>query len=207
MSRNDREAGFTLIEMLVSLTILLLAMAGLASLLIQNSRINKSEQMTVEVQGNARNTLSMVVQKLRSAGWDPKNWGIPTVRLDGAIPGSSTADTISEIEIFADLDEVGTSAADACDGVDEQMHVRHVGGQVIWRRTNNVNDPFIVVANNISNDANGDGTIEPMFVVDDPADPTRITVQITARSPVVDPVTRDFIRYTVSSDVVLRKDL
>ena len=41
--------------------------------------------MTVEVQGNARNTLSMVVQKLRSAGWDPMNWGIPTVRLDGEV--------------------------------------------------------------------------------------------------------------------------
>jgi len=204
---REREAGFSLIEMLVGLTILLLAMTGLASLLIQNSQINKAEQLTVEVQGNARNTLSMVVQKMRSAGWDPMNHGIPSVRLDGDIPGSSTSDSISEIEIFADLDEVGTSAADACDGTDEQIHIRHVNNQVIWRRTNDPNDPYIVVANNISNDSDGDGTIEPMFVPDDPTDPTVITVRITAQSPVVDPVTKDFIRYTVSSDVVLRKDL
>jgi len=205
--RREREAGFSLIEMLISIAILLMAMTGLASLLIQNSKINKAEQLTVEVQGNARNTLSMVVQKLRSSGWDPMNHGIPSVRLDGDIPGSDDTDAISEIEIFADLDEAGTDATDACDGTDEQVHIRHVNGQVIWRRTNNVADPYTVVANNISNDANGDGTIEPMFVPDDPTDPTVITVQITARSPVVDPVTRDFIRYTVSSDVVLRKDL
>ena len=65
---------------------------------------------------------------------------------------------------------------------------------------------FEILADNISNDANGDGTIEPMFVLD-AIPPTRITVQITAQSPVVDPNTRDFIRYTVSSDVVLRKEL
>jgi prepilin-type N-terminal cleavage/methylation domain-containing protein len=208
-ARAAGQAGFSLIEMLVGLTILMLAMVGLASLLIQNSKINKAEQLTAEVQANARNTLSMVVQKMRSAGWDPMNWGIPTVRLDGAIPGSDATDSISEIEVYADLDEdpSTTGASDACDGTDEQIHIRHLNNQVIWRRTNDPSDPYVVVANNISNDANGDGTIEPMFTVDDPADPTVVTIQITAQSPVVDPVTKDFIRYTVSSDVVLRKDL
>ena len=207
--RRSPQAGFSLIEMLVGLTILMFAMGGLASLLIQNSKINKAEQLTAQVQSNARNTLSMVVQKVRSSGWDPMNWGIPSVRLDGDIPGSSTGDSISEIEVFADLDEdpLTGSAADACDGTDEQVHIRHVNNQVVWRRTNDALDPYVVVANNISNDADGDGAIEPMFSVDDPADPTVVTIQVTARSPVVDPVTRDFIRYTVSSDVVLRKDL
>lgn len=208
MSRRRHEAGFTLVEMLVSVVILLLAMAGLASLLIQNSRINKSEQMTVEVQGNARNTLSMIVQKLRSAGWDPKNYGIPTVRLDGAIPGSSTTDDISEIEIFADLDEAPVgSIPDATTADGEQILIRHVNNQVVWRMTYDPNDPFVIVSDNISNDANGDGTIEPMFTPDSTVSPTQVTVQITAQSPVVDPVTGDFIRYTVRSDVVLRKDL
>lgn len=208
MNRTWREAGFTLIEMMISIVVLLLAMGGLASLLIQNSRINKSEQMTVEVQGNARNTLSMVVQKLRSAGWDPNNRGILTVRLDGAIPGSSTADTISELEIFADLDEAfAATAADATTGDGEQILIRHVGNQVIWRTTSDPNDPFVIVSDNISNDADGDGTIEPMFTPDSVTSPTQVTVQITAQSPVIDPVTQDFIRYTVSSDVVLRKDL
>jgi prepilin-type N-terminal cleavage/methylation domain-containing protein len=208
MNRIERQAGFSLIEMMISIVVLLLAMAGLASLLIQNSRINKSEQMTVEVQGNARNTLSMVVQKLRSAGWDPNAMGIPTLRLDGTIPGSSAVDTISEIEIFADLDEVivGT-VPEATESDGEQILIRHVNNQIIWRTTADPNDPFVIVSDNISNDSNGDGTIEPMFTPNSVTTPTIVTVQITAQSPVIDPITQDFIRYTVSSDVVLRKDL
>ena len=83
--------------------------------------------------------------------------------------------------------------------------IRHVGNRIVWRRTNDVSDPFIVLATNITNDADGDGTVEEMFVVTPPADPKFITVQITAQSPIPDPVSGEFIRYTVSSDVVIRK--
>jgi hypothetical protein len=134
--------------------------------------------------------------------------GIPTLRLDGAIPGSSTSDTISEIEIFADLDEVIVATVpEATEAEGEQILIRHVNNQVVWRTTSDPNDPFAIVSDNISNDADGDGTIEPMFTPNSVTSPTVITVQITAQSPVIDPITRDFIRYTVSSDVVLRKDL
>ena len=51
----------------------MMALTGLASLLIQNARVNKAQQMTAEVQANARNCLSMIVQELRSAGWNPMN--------------------------------------------------------------------------------------------------------------------------------------
>jgi prepilin-type N-terminal cleavage/methylation domain-containing protein len=193
ITRNDR--GFSLIEMLVSLALLMMALSGLASLLIQNARVNKAQQMTAEVQANARNCLSMIVQELRSAGWNPKNVsGFNTVITD-----QNLGDGISEIEIFADLDEDTLT-----DSLDEQVLVRHVGNQVVWRRTNDTNDPFIVLSNNISNDANGDGTPEPMFIPDITPNPTRITVRITAQSPSPDPTSGQFIRYTVSSDVVLR---
>ena len=196
---NERvQRGFSLIEMLVSMAVLLAAMAGLASLLIQNARVNKAQQMTVDVQSNARNCLSLIVQELRSAGWNPMNVsGMSTVITD-----QDLSDGISEIEVFADLDEDGLT-----DSVDEQMLIRHVGNQVLWRPTNDPNDPFIVLATNISNDADGDGVPEPMFVPDTTPDPTRITVRITAQSPVPDPTSNRFIRYTVSSDVVLRKTL
>ncbi len=186
--------GFTLIETMVSLVILLLAMAGLSSLLIQNAKINRSEQLQADVQANARNSLSMVVQRLRSAGWDPTDAGIASVAED-----TNLTDNIAEIEIFADFDEDGATTTN-----DEQVMIRHLNNQIVWRRT--AASAFEILADNISNDADGDGTIEEMFVLD-ATPPTRITVQITAQSPVVDPNTRDFIRYTVSSDVVLRKEL
>lgn len=197
-TRGGDERGFSLIELLVSVTVLVLAFGGLASLLIQNARINKAQRMTAEVQANARNTLSMVVQALRSAGWDPTNAGIATVNLD-----PDTSDDISEIEVFADVNEDGDT-----DDADEQILIRHLGSsrEVVWRPTSDTTASFVVLSSNISNDADGDGTIEPMFVPD-ASPPTRITVQITAQSPAPDPTSGQFIRYTVSSDVVLRKEL
>ena len=138
--------------MLVSLTVLLMVMAGLTSLLIENSRINKAQQLTAQAQADARNSLAVIEQRLRSAGWDPLNAGISTVNLDGDL-----SDAVSEIEVFADLD--------------------------------------------------GDGTVEPMFVPDSATNPRRISIRITARSPVPNPMSGEFIRFTVASDVVLRKSL
>ncbi len=193
------QRGFSLIETLVSLVILMLAMSGLASLLIQNARVNKAQRMTADVQSNARNCLSLITQKLRSAGWDPTSSGtIQTVITDADL-----SDNISEIEVFADLDEDGSTAGD----IDESVLIRHVGNRIEWRRDDSTGSPFIVLATNISNDEDGDGVIEPMFQPDVTPNPTRITVQITAQSPVPDPTSGEFIRYTVRSDVVLRKTL
>jgi len=197
--RERAQSGFSLVEMLVSMTVLMLALGGLTSLLIQNSRINKGQRMAAETQANARNTLSMVVQKLRSAGWDPRNsGGFPSVNTDADL-----SDDVSEIEIFADLNEDTDT-----DDQDEQILIRHVGstGQVVWRLSSDTSDPFDVVSTNISNDADGNGTPEPMFVPN-ANPPTLVTVTVTARSTAPDPTTRRFIRYTVSSDVVLRKNL
>jgi hypothetical protein len=93
------------------------------------------------------------------------------------------------------------------DQAKEQMLIRHQNGRVEWRSTNNVSAPFTIMAANISNDADGDGNIEPMFVPDSYSDPTRVTVQVTAEAPMPDPLSGEAIRYTVSSDVVLRKRL
>ncbi|MDH3628168.1 MAG: type II secretion system GspH family protein [Acidobacteriota bacterium] len=194
------ESGFTMLEMLISLAVLSMAMSGLASLLVQNSRINKQQQMTAEVQANARNCLSLLVQRMRSAGWNPSNdISVGTLTLDADL-----SDDDSEIEIFADLTADGDT-----DEADEQVFIRHdaSAGAIVWRRDNDVLTPFNTVAVNISNDANGDGTIEPMFTPDSVTAPTMVTIQVTAVSPVPDPISGDLIRYTVSSDVVLRKNI
>lgn len=183
-----------MIEALVGLTVLMLAMTGVASMLIQNSRINKKQQMTVQVQADARNCLSMIVQKIRSAGWDPRGIGFDGVTLD-ANPG----DDISEIDVRADLNNDGDIDDDF-----EQLKIRHTNGRVEWRRT--AAGSFETLAINISNDADGDGTAEAMFIAD-ASPPTRISVTVTAQSPQQDPATNDYIRYTISTDVVLRDAL
>lgn len=194
-----RQRGFSLVELMVSLVVLLLTLAGLTKMMLENSRINRAQQMTAQVQSNARNAMSIVVQKLRSAGWNPMNADIDIVTWD-AIPG----DGISEIEIFADLDEDG-----ATDSEDEQIVIRHTDGRLLMRRSNDVTDPFVVVATHITNDADGDGTVEEMFssITETTPSADRILVQITAQSPIPDPMSGEFIRYTVRSEVSLRKTL
>jgi len=203
MKPARRQRGFSMVEVLVSLTVLSLAMTGLFSLLVHNSRLNKSEQMKAETQANARNVLSIVVQKLRSAGWDP----LGTDLFAGLTLDTNTGDTIAEITVRADYHTAGTP--DTPDGLADQINevivFRHTNGMIIWDQDDD--GTFEVLAVNISNDADGDGTIENMFVPDSTTDPQRITIQITAQSPVIDPNTRDFTRYTVTSDVYIRKDL
>jgi len=203
-ARDARDqSGFSMVEVLVSLTVLTLAMAGLGGLLVHNSKVNKSEQMKAETQSNARNTLSVLVQRLRSAGWDP----LGSDSFVGITPDTNTGDTMAEITMRTDFHTPGTPGTP--DGlaseIDEIVVFRHTNGMIIWDRDND--NKFDILAIDISNDADGDGTIEDMFVVDDVTAPTRVTVQITARSPVVDPLTKDFTRFTVSSDVLFRKEI
>ncbi len=197
MRRDGPEGGFTLVEMLVSLTLLSMVFGGIAALMIQNSQINRTEQMSAEVQSNARNCLSMIVQVLRTAGWDPKNAGFAAVGLDPS-PTNST----NYIEVFADLNEDGDT-----NDANEDVTIRWATDTIEWRTTSDTTQPYVTLADSISNDADGDGTPETMFVADSMSNPTRITVRITARSPVPDPRTGQYIRYTVSSEVVLRKKL
>ena len=187
------ETGFTLVELLVSLALLSMVLGGVAGLLVQNSKINRAEQMSAEVQSNARTCLSMIVQALRTAGWDPKNAGFAAVALD---PSPTT--TNNYIEAFADLNEDGDT-----NDAGEDLIIRWAVDRIEWRT--DPSQPYVTLADSISNDADGDGSAETMFVADSMTHPTRITVRITARSPVPDPRSGQYIRYSVTSDVVLRK--
>ena len=98
----NKQRGFSLVELMVSMAVLLLALAGLAKMTLEGSQINRAQQMTAQVQANARNCMTMVVQKLRSAGWDPANNGLAMITWDADL-----TDGVSEIEVFADLDRKG----------------------------------------------------------------------------------------------------
>ena len=195
MRYGSSQRGFSLVEMLVGMTVLLFVMAGAMGLIVHNSRINKSQQMAVAMQSDVRTCMSMIIQKMRTAGWDPTGAGIQVVRLD-----STPGDGIEEIEVYADLDNDGATT-----GTGEQVLIRFIEDRIEWRRS--AAGSFEIMAVGISNDADGDGTAEPMFTPDSTTDPTRILVQVTAESPFADPITGSRIRYTLSSDLALRKTL
>ncbi|HXU10465.1 MAG TPA: prepilin-type N-terminal cleavage/methylation domain-containing protein, partial [Candidatus Binatia bacterium] len=158
------EDGFSLLEILVSLAIFAMAMGGLAGLLVQNSQINRASQMRAEVQSTARNCLSMIVQVLRTSGWDPRNAGFPPVVLDPSPTG-----TTNYIETLADLNEDGDTSDSG-----EDVLIRWVGNRVEWRTTSDTTQPFVILADTISNDSDGDGVAETMFVPDATPNPTRV---------------------------------
>jgi len=195
MKSPGNERGFTMLEALIAVAILLMAMTAIAGMLIQCSRIGMSQRLAANTQSDARSSLALILGKLRTAGWDPMSAGLQVVQLD-----TNLGDNISEIETFADLDADGDT-----DGLNEQVLIRHVGDRIEWRRE--ASGSFEILAIGVSNDSDGNGAPEPMFVPDSTTNPTRVVVQITAESPELDPVTRAPIRFTVASEVVFRKKL
>lgn len=200
---SEDSRGFSLIEMLIALTVFLFIMIAMTGMLIQNSRINKAQQLRQETQATARNCLEIVVQRLRSSGWDPTNAGVAGLVLDPDDVDADHADGVNNVGVFADLNGDGETDGTATNDDDgEELLIRHNGTRVEWRTT--AAGSFVVVAEDITNDADGDGVAEPMFLPDADPSPTRVTVQISARSAVPEPGSNDFFRYTVRSVVVLR---
>ncbi len=195
MTTPGNEHGMGILEVLIATAILLSAMAAVGGMLLQSSRIGRSQQIAADMQADARSCLAMIVGKLRTAGWDPMSAGIQVVQLD-----TDLGDNISEIEMFADLDADGDT-----DGLNEQVLIRHIEDRVEWRRQ--ASGSFEILAVHVSNDSDGDGNPEPMFVPDSLTDPTRVVVQITTESAEPDPVTGTPMRFTVASEVVFRKKL
>ena len=90
MSRRPSQGGFTLLEVLLSLALLLTIMASVAGILIRNGRINRSQQMAAELQSSTRTSLSMPRLSRTSAAGFIRSWslGLP-IRI--ATRGSDTA--------------------------------------------------------------------------------------------------------------------
>ncbi len=195
---TTRSDGFSLLEFMLAVALLLLLFAGLAPTLIQSAQMNRSQQLAAEAQGNARACVTLITERLRSNGWDPRQLGVPPLTL-GPISGGGT----DSIAVFGDLDENGTLNNAA--GSNEAVLIRHQGDRIEWRR--GAAGTFETLAENITDDADGDGTAEPLFVPSPLANPRVIIVRVTARSPTPDPRTGDFARFTVISEVVLRNNL
>jgi type II secretory pathway pseudopilin PulG len=201
----NNQRGFTLTEILISFALLMVGLVAAASVLVTGAKVNQAQQLTVDVQSTARNTLSVIVQALRSGGWNPRNVNTidKAVMLD-----QNLGDRISEITVYADLSADGDLNDDG-----ETLKISHdpVHNRVEWVRFPDTETDLDKkkprpIGVHITNDEDGDGTPEPMFAADNTTDPTRITVKITAESPVRDLATGRYIRYTVKSDVLLRRN-
>ena len=75
--RLARVAGFTLIEMMISITIGLGILAGLVGVLATNASNSRSNDKTSELMTNGRYALNSIKQELREAGFRGYTWSEP----------------------------------------------------------------------------------------------------------------------------------
>ncbi len=189
------ERGFSLVEAIVGMVILTVSTAILGAMLVQSARINRLQRTQAELQESARTCLSIVVQTLRTSGWNPRQvTGIAPV-----VPTPAGSTAVEQVRLSADLDGDGT-----LNGPDEIIDIRHTGDRVEWQRPLVSGSTFEILAVDISNDANGDGVVEPMFTLSSATAPKTVNVRITAQSKGRDVQSGKFLRYTLNSLVTLR---
>ena len=74
---RGRESGFTLIEMMIAITIGLGILAGLVGVLAANSNNSRTNDRTSELMSNGRYALNSMKQELRQAGFRAYTWADP----------------------------------------------------------------------------------------------------------------------------------
>ncbi|MEP6789882.1 MAG: prepilin-type N-terminal cleavage/methylation domain-containing protein, partial [Ramlibacter sp.] len=83
-----RSGGFTLIELMISVTMGLIIVAGLAGVLASTASSSKTNDRTSELQSNGRYALSSIKNELLQAGYRGYTWAEPnTPVVVGAVTG------------------------------------------------------------------------------------------------------------------------
>lgn len=81
MSDPRQASGFSLVEMMISITIGLIIISALVGVLVTNSQNAKTNERTSEVQENGRYALDHLRSALRHAGYRGYTWGVKTEQL------------------------------------------------------------------------------------------------------------------------------
>ena len=104
---ENREEGFTLVELLIAMALGLIVLTSLASAFVsQRKTFDVQEQVAEMVQG-ARAAMDMISSELKMAGYDPTD----ADNFDG-VPYSAT-----QLQILADIDDdAGTGVGDGDTG-------------------------------------------------------------------------------------------
>lgn len=150
---RDPAAGYSLIELLISMAILTVLLAGLYSVLFQSQATFEAQQDDVAIRQQARVGVDQLTNELRLAGYDMGN-------LNEAV----AAGTTTSVTFVADIDDgsadppCGAAFEDAADGGAERVAYRAVDGELLrtvdcWDGTSWTNEyTDQVVARNLLDD-------------------------------------------------------
>ncbi len=170
---TDR-AGFTLIEMMVSMTIGMLVIAGVTGTFTAQTRQNKAEEEISQMHQNVRGAIDLIGRELMQAGYKASGGSVTGVTYNA-----------SQLLIQADID--GNGAIDPTNNTSLEyiVYVWDSANMRITRQLGTGGTPQIV-ADNITactfsyNDASGVSTTTSSLI-------RKVTVNITGRTAKVDP--------------------
>jgi type IV pilus assembly protein PilW len=172
VSWHKKTAGFTLLELLVSMAIGLVVIAAVAGTFTAQTRQNSAEEQIAQMQQNVRGALDLMLREIQMAGYKPAG---------GTFNGIQTS-TSTTLRIKLDLDSTGVET----DGTTDDITYTFDSSSGLITRTLNNGGSSATLADNITgftfaySDANGASTTTNTSV-------RRITINITARTAKPDP--------------------
>ncbi len=98
---NNRQAGFSLIELMISLAILGVVLAGVVLMFTNTSSYNTKQEMMTDVMQAVRAARALMIDEIRSAGMNPED----DIRVGFQVDGDDRFDTDNNsIHFTRDID-------------------------------------------------------------------------------------------------------
>src|SRR5438093_7161760 len=105
------QAGFTLVELMVAMSIFLLILVGVFQVFDPSHRAYQASERKLGVQQNARVAMDVMARQIRMAGYYPENIDAGGAANDVATPVSVQAASASALAVAGDLDASCASPA------------------------------------------------------------------------------------------------
>ena len=193
--KNDRASGFTLMELLVSMSIGMVVLAALAKTFTVQSRQNTAEEQVAQMQGNARAALDLMVREIQMAKYNPAGTAFSSAY--------GVTYSASQLEVKADMDGNGTISTSS-GSVEDIIYARDAANNYITRKLGS--GTAEIVADNITAftfayyDANGSAVTSS----GNSGNIRKVTINITARTAKPDPSytsNSGYRTYQISADI------
>jgi type IV pilus assembly protein PilW len=193
--KDCRTAGFTLMELLVAMSIGLVVLAAVAKTFTVQSRQNTAEEQVSQMQQNARAALDLMVREIQMAKYNPAGSAFASAY--------GVTYSASQLEVKADMDSNGT--IDTSSGsVEDIIYAYDNTNKYITRKLGS--GTAEIVADNITAftftyyDANGSAVTSSA----NSGNIRKVTISITARTAKPDPsftTNSGYRTYQVSADI------
>jgi len=193
--KNNRASGFTLMELLVSMSIGMVVLAALAKTFTVQSRQNTAEEQVAQMQGNARAALDLMVREIQMAKYNPAGTAFSSAY--------GVTYSASQLEVKADMDGNGTISTSS-GSVEDIIYARDAANNYITRKLGS--GTAEIVADNITAftfayyDANGSAVTSSA----NSGNIRKVTINITARTAKPDPSytsNSGYRTYQISADI------